>query len=309
MLSIQPFLDENFDDQRLYGNPASDVVIRCPFCSRRYGTPDDKGKLYVSIKKQVVHCFRCDYSATWVGFVCDYIGCDYLLAYKELYVRPNPKQFSDLPDLLFRRKDKELSESFRKISLPHDFVELISQENFRLVKVARAYAKKRGFGRSYWKRYNLGVAESVGWRIVIPIEDDYWQARGMMDWIEPKYINPEVQSTHYIFNSFALKWYDEVVVTEGAFSAMAVGENAIALVGKTLPPEKMERLVQSDVERFIITVEPNAFRSMMKLADRLVGVGKVVTLWNYDSGDPADGSSHTEHLYNFKTKLSFLIGK
>ena len=38
----------------------------CPFCN------DDKQKFGVSLKKGVVHCFKCDYTKKLIPFVADY---------------------------------------------------------------------------------------------------------------------------------------------------------------------------------------------------------------------------------------------
>jgi hypothetical protein len=194
------------------------------------------------------------------------------------------------------------------VELPDDFIPLTGTK-VKDYRPFKDYLIKRGFGPAYWKKYNLGTSVKQGCRVIIPIEFNYWQGRSIYNFVTPKYINPPNPSKIAIFNSKALDVYDEVVVAEGAFSAMAVGDNAIALIGKEAPPEKMNRLLASNPDTFIIALEPDAFGTMQKVADTLAAYGKEVVLWKYSKGDPAEqGSTFEEIQYGFKAKLSLLMG-
>lgn len=309
MLDIEQYLSSRFDRVDTYGRGITDLRIDCPFCLDRYGSDDTKMKCYISndIGKQVVHCFRCGYSSSWIRFVMDLENCDYVHAYSYLYVVPKPRDIFNIEELLKPEKNEP---RVAHASLPEDFIWLGAEQKSPLLNAARRYMRKRGFGYNYWKWYNIGIAGSVGMRVVIPIDDHYWQARAIVKWEEPKYVNPKVDSRDHVFNSDALKIYEEVVVAEGAFSAMAVGYNAIAIVGKESPDEKIERLLDSDVEHFILTIEPGAFPTMQRLADILQYAGRRVTLWIYSDGDPADeNSSFVVRDYNFKTKVENLLNR
>jgi hypothetical protein len=89
-----------------------------------------------------------------------------------------------------------------------------------------------------------------------------------------------------------------------------VGDNEIALVGKEAPPEKMNRLIGANPDKYIIALEPDAFGTMQKVADALAANGKEVILWKFMTGDPADVEHHDflEMPYTFKSKLSLLLG-
>lgn len=305
MRDIEPFVYRWFDDPKHYGGNDTGLSVNCPFCENRYGTGDTKHKLQISIVKEVVHCFRCDYSASWIKFVMQAAGMHYIEALGELYVRPNVKDFQIIDEAF---DIKEVEEIVTKFKLPKDFQGIYEKIGSKLLSKARKYVKSRGFDKKYWKKYNLGVSSEQGWWLIIPIEDDYWQGRRLFDWMEPKYKNPPAASRHYIFNSAALDKYEEVVVCEGAFSAMSIGDNAIGLIRKHVTKEQIKRLIQSDVSRFILTIEPNAFPSMSKLADGLSNRGKEVVLWCYDDGDPNDTEKPSTVMdYGLKTKLSLLL--
>jgi hypothetical protein len=201
---------------------------------------------------------------------------------------------------------KPLDVISKEFDLPKDF-QLLSMAKSPLATRARRYLRTRGMGGTVWKRHNLGISDSVGYRVIIPIEKGYWQARRLFSWLEPKYLNPSEPATDILFNAPALEMYDEVVVCEGFFSAIAVGDNAIALIGKEPTKEKMARLISSNASSFIIALEAGAFLSMGKLADALRRAGKQVTIWKYETGDPADNNNYEEIPYNLKAKVSMLL--
>lgn len=299
MFSISGFISRRFEDYELYGNPPTDYRVNCPFCG-----DDFKAHLHVNMDKPVVHCFRCGYSGSWIGFVMDVTGMPYYKALGELY--DAPKIRGDVKsEVETRLNEVHHDEDYlQQFSLPNDF-RLLSADDASLIAIqARHYLGSRGFGTWHVKRYRLGIAPSIGYRVIIPIERDYWQGRAIFDWMIPKYMNPRAQARDVIFNYHALALYDSVVVCEGAFSAMAVGENAIALIGKEPTQEKINRLLQSQVTKFSIALEPYAFGTMKRLANSLSRHGKEVEIWNYIDGDPADGGGFTILDYGLKSRLS-----
>ena len=297
MFDIEQFVYRHFDVVDTYGNPPTDYRVECPFCD------DIKGHMHISMDKHVVHCFRCGYARSWISFVMDTLKCSYIIALGELYKTPAMVDFQRKINTYIEETQPERS----NVVLPADFISLNGVLNGDYT-AHKSYLINRKFTPEYWSMYNLGVADSVPYRIIIPIEFNYWQGRAIYKWMEPKYVNPSNSSSIAIFNSKALDLYDEVVVCEGAFSAMAVGDNAIALIGKESPKEKLDRIVHSSVSKFIIALEPDAFNTMMKLTDALVGMGKEVMIWKYDFGDPAEvGATFQELPYNLKTKIMFMI--
>ena len=302
MYDIESFLERNFDELFPYGD-GTDIRVNCPFCEFEVGSEDIKAHLYVSLVKEVCHCFRCNYSKSWPGLVMDITGFSYPQALGELYRPPKPSKFDEIRGLW----DEDIPE-VPNVALPDDFSLLEEGKNV-LTSRAKRYMMRRGFKKYHWERYKLGVAKSVGLRIIIPIEEDFWQARSIMQMIKPKYINPKSESKHVLFNPGALDSYEEVVICEGAFSAMAVGDNAVALMGKNAPKEKLNRLKKAEVDRFIITVEEGAEKDMFHLADELGGAGKQITIWQYNEGDPADSTDYVIKAYDFGTKLKYLLDR
>lgn len=293
MLDIQGFIDRQFPESIPAGNPVTDMRVQCPFCG------DEKYHLYISLDKQTCHCFRCGYSASWVRLVMDILGCKSWKAVGELYHKPRMVDFDKQINILSHTTIiKEALPS--DVELPEDF-KIATDSDGELGAIARKYLYSRGYGNDVITKYSLGVAPSIPWRVIIPIEGAYWQGRRLYKWMSPKYINPKFEAKAVLFNSRALRSYEEVVICEGAFSAISVGDNAIALIGKEPTDQKVDRLVQSSVNHFIITVEPEAWGTIGLLAKRLYRAGKSVTLWVFNSGDPANSYDFQIYPYNSRT--------
>jgi len=303
MYDITRFIYNNYPEAKEYGNPVTDLQISCPFCVSSY-----KLHMHVSIVKNVVHCFKCGYGGSWVTFVMDVLKCNYLQAISELYVVPKIRK--DVTETLLEQLQKKSIIKHEKASLqlPYDF-QLLQESQSTTAKQAVRYMHKRGFEQQDCTFYNIGVCmASLPMRVVIPIEDGYYQARAIPDWLEPKYKNPKSEARHYLFNPAALELYDEVVICEGAFSAMAVGKNSIALLGKELPAEKLERLLESDVKKFIVALDYGAGEFAVEVADKLYKGGKTVCMWKFkDERDPADGGEYEELPYDFGSKLRMMF--
>jgi len=301
MLDITDWVFRNFTDPKQYGYPQTDWSVDCPYCHNRGHSEDTGHHLNISIVKQSVHCFRCGYSGSWINLVMKFSGLPYHTALAELYVIPKIKDFKTIGNT------ETVKVEDTKPNLPKGFINLCDADDS--YHTYKRYMMNRGFGADYWSQYNIGVASSIQGRVIIPIEDDYWQGRSIYKWMEPKYINPKSKARHYIFNSPALQKYDEIVICEGAFSAMAVGANAVAMIGKEIPDEKLYRLQSSAASNFIIALELNAWQTVHALAEGLYAAGKNVTIWKYTVGDPADPVNDFVVMeYNMMTRVKLSMG-
>jgi DNA primase len=302
MLDIRDYVYSEFDDVRMYGSPPTDYNVCCPFCIDRIHDDDTKFHLNIAISHNVVHCFRCGYKNSWIGMIMDMKGCTYANALGIVYRRPNVRNLSKA----FITNDSVPTE-VHEASLPKDFIYLSSTHKSEYLPY-KEYLYRRGFKYKVWYDYGLGIAEkTVLNRVVIPIEHGYWQGRAIYKWMSPKYYNPKLEARNHIFNSGALEAYDEVVICEGAFSAIAVGFNSIAMIGKEPVKEKVERLLNSEVSTFILALEPKAFGTMGELANILSKNGKHVIIWRYMIGDPATHESPIIMDYSFKNRVKLSL--
>lgn len=307
MYDVQDFVYRWFGDVG-QSSGGEDLRVNCPFCKTRYGKYDFKRKLYISTVKHTCHCFRCEYAASWVKLVMDVTGLNVVDAISELYVVPNPKDIGKVKVVLSQQA-RIVDESWYPPF--YEKATLLSRCTTRQVAFAdraREYVLRRGFGTHLWDRYGLCITGSIPNRVIIPIEGDYWQARAIYPFIEPKYMGPKEFVVHDpIFNVGALQIYDEVVICEGAFSAMAVGYNAVALMGKVglnTMSGRERRLCSSDVERFVVALDSDAYLYSVTLAERLMRAGKEVEIWRYMEGDPASSQVYSVQEVDLKTRVT-----
>lgn len=295
MLRIDSFINRYFPEAMAYGSPITDMAVNCPFCG------DTKRHLMISLNKEVCHCFKCDYKASWISLVIIITGLSYYKALNELYYQPKLLDTDSIIAKLHNISNK-LETKGNIAELPKDF-KLLTNNNLIAARMIKQYLSHRGFDEYYWQKYNLGMSETYPMRVIIPIEHGYWQGRSIVNWNEPKYINPKASARNVIFNAEALEMSDEIVVCEGAFSAMAVGSNAIALIGKEVTKEKLQRIINSNAKRIIIALELGAFNSMQVLMETVYMHDKEVIVWKYNAGDPADSTNFEIINYNLKENI------
>lgn len=300
-MSILRYLQGNFDEV-IFTNGA-DVRVNCPFCH------DAKAHMYVSTVKPVAHCFKCDWSGTWYGFIKDYSGASTAAEVYALLKEP-PQTVMDFSAVVGRYEHRrEQRQRIIKQEMPYWYRPLTGGNLNCLGGGILTYARRR---LSEYKiiRYGLGYCsdpeQPYVHRLIIPVERGYFQARSITPTGKPKYVNPPMPIDDRLFNAQALVDNREVFIAEGAISAMALGDNAVATLGKKATKEQLRRLGKSDVDRFIIAYDAGTELSqpVFEIADWLQACGKVVIIRSYLDGDPDDGITWSDWEYNLMYKLS-----
>lgn len=275
MFDIEGFVSRWISDDYRIAN--DELQVNCAYCD------DSKNHMYINLERNVYHCFKCGRGGTIIGLAIDVTKYPLHRAIGELYKVPSMVEF---------HKMGKPARKIHTVGLPEDFENLLYSDAPE-AKLMRSYLSNRGITSWHISRYNLGLSPKVENRIIIPVEEDYWQARRLYEWMEPKYKNPELDARKYLFNSSALSSYDEVVVCEGCFSAISVGANAIALLGKEAPIEKVRRIADSMAKRIIIALDSDANKHALALASMLYKLcDKEVTMWTYANGDPAENDGN-----------------
>lgn len=298
MYSIDKFITTEFPDHK---NLTTDMAVPCPFCITRVNSEDTGYHLQISVVKQAAHCWRCDYSSNWVTLIQDVTGCSTHQAMAKLYVTPKP--LLSASDALASLRPMPSILRSNECTMPDEYIPLLDTIGVKSLELnaIRNYLKRRGFKPSTWFDYGLGYVPGK-WRVYIPIESGFWQARAIMPHMKPKYMSPSTPASDVLFNSKALDAYNEIVVCEGALSAMAVGSNAIAMIGKNPTPQRIERIACSRAKKVIIAFEAQAW-SILRLAKTLRARGKIVEIWDYGTNDPADWVEPTKRVFNFESEV------
>ena len=266
-----------------------EVRICCPFCG-----DDTNYHLYINPMKDVGHCFRC----TWGGRVEQLLSFKLGIPIREVKDRERRSKKMEVPlvaydDAIQRLRAMDGLKADEPVGLPPGYVPFLEDEEpkDRIGRKALRYlTDKRGYSRDIIIRYSLGygTAAPILGRVVIPVGAKYWQARAIAPGAKPKYRNPSRSKGDAIFNATALR-LDTVVICEGAFSAMALGRNAAAVLAKTPNRAQLDRIKMSDATHFIVALDSDAIDEAYELAEKLINSGKRATVREYAWGDPDRG--------------------
>lgn len=303
MGSIARWLTTRFETLP-YGD--TDLRVNCPFCTR-YGGADVGHHLHVSLVKEVCHCFRCGYKATWAQLIADVDGVsirEALLALDEEAIKP----------LYMLIKHERHTSIGPGSSVPSWFVTIndaVASDSGALAlsgNLARDYVHMRL--RKYtdcqplYRRWGINSTEYG--MLVFPVEDGWWQARRMIG-DGPKYISCQEPKEDRLYNWQALD-NDELYVTEGIISAAAIGSQAVALCGKEATEEQLERLAYSNASKITVCLDADAMGDAVKLALDLGVCGREVWVRQYVTGDPASCHHYTDHQLDFATRVRMRLG-
>jgi len=141
-------------------------------------------------------------------------------------------------------------------------------------------------------------------RLLIPIMQKgiqvSWQARRFNDDADTlKYLFPPgCKKNHYLYNMDNALLHSDLVICEGVTDVWRVGQNAVALFGKSLSPMHVElmRVLWGFDGKAVIALDPDAEKAANSMA-RLLRVKKVfpkgVAVLHLDKGDP-DNYSRAE---------------
>jgi hypothetical protein len=177
----------------------------------------------------------------------------------------------------------------------------------------------RGMSASQVERYRLRVGTG-GWgeRIFIPTlwggKVTFWVARDYSGETDIKYLNPTDRSRRYhVFNLEQAQEYQDVVITEGVFSAIAAGPNAIATFGKYVTVDQLIQLEQAKFRTYYVALDGDARPQSSYVARWLRSHGCDVRLVilppteDPDSVDDFPARMLDAKEYSFRSEVEFLL--
>lgn len=281
-----------------------EIICVCPLCD------DDSGHLYINVTHDspFAHCFKCEFRpATWLNLVCQVEGVSPRVALSIVGGSYTPRVRNDN---LFNYIQRSLSspdeveildevidwgEVF-SLGMPEAYISLSST---KLNTVYHRYLKRRKISDGAIDRYGIGFASGGKYsgRIIIPCSSRYFQARSISDMQNPKYLNPSKKSGGSIFNPQALK-YEAVNIAEGAFSALAIGDDTIALLGKSVTSKQISILRNSGVGKFTVILDSDAEKSSWDIAHKLANFAEVDVV-GLANGDPADDGVQRKYCMGY----------
>lgn len=217
--------------------------INCPFCG------DTKFHGNVNFSKNTFHCYRCKWSPRPGG-----LGStlkDFLFHAEGITLRGNDISRyedgsirEDLRKVIMKLSETDLEDTsvnrMDTVDIPDCTKKILPGGGF-LSDMAYDYLTSR-FGREFSRllidRYDLHYCydgEYFG-RIIIPFRVEgrvvWFQARSFMSVAGPKYMNPKIRLKP-IFNYDSVS-RDILIITEGPFDAMCIGDGAVAVCGSSI---------------------------------------------------------------------------
>jgi DNA primase len=284
------------------------------------GKKDTGGHLYVNPDKKIhgirgwFNCFRCGARGPAARLLGEEVSRPRISKWNEFVrsLRGGISDDEDGEDLVF---------------LPEDYEPVIPQTD------AYQYLKERGLTDEQIDFYQIGFGTKnlrkvpkeerkryIGkGRVVFPDFDTdgrmlfYWVARTYRSH-KLKYKNPQANAFDKIYNLAKASVYNEVVVTEGVFSAIASGYNAVATYGKAVTKKQLRMLVDANFDRYTIALDGDAKKESLDLAEKLSRRGCEVALVEFlNNEDPASVDNIKERIadaleFTFSNKLIFAMG-
>lgn len=256
-------LRKHLDDTFGRGQMSRDGVnysLACPFCKNGR---KDKRKLVVHLRDFKWHCWVCENKGGNVIKLLARFRPDLGLSPEEhrssQTVKPEDEQLFDLPA---------------------EMIPLYEPSKNSDVQAAMRYLEGRGLTEEDVIRWRLHTTIRGYTRrhVIAPSfnadgEPNYYVARAI-DETDFKYRNARVSKKDIVFNEIDVDWKDSVILVEGLFDAMKCPNNAIPLLGSTLP--RHGRLFNCLMEHqcdVIVALDPDLPDKTHRICKDLEGAG------------------------------------
>lgn len=293
----------------VYTSDGRDIRVNCPFCPDQ----DRKQHLYISLDRPVVHCFRCEWRGSHFELVKHVGGAE---SYAEVYriIERGHVSLNDFNTLADRLKpistQQTLPDKIGNEAMPTWFRSFRDGVDGFHTRLILRYALKRASPSTLLK-YGFGYCADLDqsrwlYRLIMPVEADFYQGRSITN-AEPKYLSPDVPIGDKLFNSEALgRPVRRLYVAEGIMSAIALGPDAVAVLGKRASQLQADRIAEEvRADEIVIAFDADATfgQGVFELADRLVSRGHVVVIREYAEGDPDSSQVWREEFYGLRYKV------
>lgn len=257
---------------RLRGNELS---MRCPKCGPTHD--NDRQTLSINVVSDLWNCFRCESSfrgrKLQVPRLLDALGLDSLIpVFSEDEVVIEDDSLNKLRQRLLY-DDKVEKEYSPIVTLPDGYRK--DWEGTNIGMMLRKYlSENRNLSDRCIRKYEIGysIEGKYAGGVILPLfmkgKLRFWQVRRvLLRGGAPKYDSPPIDKS-------VLYGYDDidkrhVIVVEGMFDKLAVGESSVAVLGKSITDEQISLLAKKSVSRVTVVLDGEAWPESVKMA-RLV---------------------------------------
>lgn len=307
-----------------------DYAFKCPFC----GKITYKKKLEIDIHTGKWHCWVCNMKGTSIFQLLRKLRVSNgIINDISKYIRDIDYIFNDtdnkdkhITDLIYDKlntvmhNQQQVSEYIIPgVVLPDEFRPLFIKNNASFeYNNAIAYLSHRNITLKQIIRYNIGYCESGRYekRIIIPSYDDhgflnYFTARAYYINNSYRYMNPTASRDIIPFDLY-INWKKPIILCEGFFDAIAIGDNAIPLLGKSITPKLKRKIIDNHVTDIYICLDNDAKKQSLKycenllLGNDLLVDNKNIYLVQLNGKDPSEiGHDNIRNIINNTEPLTF----
>jgi len=228
-------------DYRRTGDP-NEIRYCCPYCPNG----DTKYKLYFNTRLEIFHCFRCGKSGRKKELEKKLRGYITYVEQKKQYVKKEKKKYIEMDGSSF------------------------------LQRMAKNYWKSRGLTSEEQQLYSIKI-NPKRFSLIIPIRDEngihvFDIERSLLKDADTKYyFDPGCPKSEYLFNLDRAKNCSKIYLVEGVFDAMAIGDNGVALLGKFLSSECLQKLKNIErIKEIDIILDDDAPKESYELFNKLL---------------------------------------
>lgn len=242
----------------------------CPFCGK-------ENKFGIHLEENKSNCFSCGPHGSAFNAVIAHAHLD---KYNEVH------QLLNLTDNItyFRPRVKQVAKVESLPELPPGYSSILVGDN-EIANTARRYLKKRGFNLMTLAFKGFGYCDEGPYfgRIIMPYYREgkliYFTSRTFLD-IGVKVKNPPeeqfgIGKSQLIYNIDSLLVYKRIELVESITNAVTIGDQAIAIGGKSISDYQFNCIIKSPCQEVVIALDPDALDLAYKLAYRLFDFKKV----------------------------------
>lgn len=270
---------------------STEYKTNCLFCS------DTRGRFYINSVNDLCYCFNCDFKGNYITTVAAYEGITKQAVRDKTKTRVQIKDTSvlleDLKPETPRKLDNYIEQLYTKFQpiTPGSPVALYLKSRGVPFHIAKAYKMKEGVF--------INSKEDYSNRVILPIFENglcvYFQGRDITGSSFLKIKNPIKQTgssigkSECVFNLDRIKEYSRIIVCEGPFDALNVGEDAVAIGGKSISKTQFSKILQKHPQEVVILLDLDAVLEAVELAYRFSGYYPTSLVF-IESKDPGEAS-------------------
>ena len=211
-----------------YRRAGDEHLYHCPFCKHH------KKKMSVNFSINSFKCWVCDARGKNIYRLVRKFGSyQQRQKYLELQGKLDLTEFEDIFNEL---NDVEIVQT---VELPKEFISLCNKRLPLHSQTPLEYLRTRNITKAEILRWKMGYCKEgrYGGRIIIPSinnegDCNYFIARSYVGHSR-RYLNPPC-GRDIIFNELVIDWDEPIVLVEGVFDAIVVGDNAVPILGSSL---------------------------------------------------------------------------